>query len=250
MNITKEYLKKYNNDGFFIYRDFLQKQMVKMILKEIGKAKNVDIYFDKKKRLRRIEKLYNKGKYLKLTNTLIQNFLKKIFKKKFCIFKDKYNCKPPKGEGFFSHYDGIFYFKNKKNKLKKGWYEYSSYFVNVLIALDNSNKTNGTIQIAKKHKGGFNKLIKNTNYDGTPNLKKKVENNTKFYPINLKIGDVVVFSNTCPHKSDKNKSKKSRRNLYYTYIRDSKDSKHQYKKYFIDKKNSKNKTLKALEGKI
>ena len=35
-----------------------------------------------------------------------------LFEKKFTIFKDKYNAKPPKGEGFYAHYDGIFYFKN------------------------------------------------------------------------------------------------------------------------------------------
>ena len=72
------------------------------------------IYILIKKRLRRIEKLYNKGKYLKLTRTLIQNFLKKIFKKKFCIFKDKYNCKPPKGEGFFLIMMAYFILKIKK----------------------------------------------------------------------------------------------------------------------------------------
>ena len=247
---TKECFKKYKNEGFFIIQNFLEKKLVLKIIKEISDAKNVEKYFDKKKRLRRIEKLYNKGKHLKSVNIMLKDLLKKIFNKQFCIFKDKFNSKPPKGEGFFSHYDGIFYFKNNKNELKKGWYEYSNYFVNVLIALDNSNKTNGTIQIAKKHKGGFNELIKNTNNDGTPNLKKKIEKSIKFFTIKLKIGDIVIFSNICPHRSDKNRSNKPRRNLYYTYIKDSNFSKYQYKKYFTDKKNSKNKNFKTLEGKI
>ena len=243
-------MTKYNEvfleKGFFVHRNFLDKIYVKKLIKEIQSAKGVQKYYDKKKNIRRIEKLYNKGSYLKLLNKKIEVFLEEILKKKFCIFKDKYNAKPSKGEGFYAHYDGIFFFTNEKNKLKKGWYEYSSFFINVLIALDESTKKNGTIEIAKKHKGGFHKLIKNTYNDGTPNITKEIEKKTKFKPINLKIGDIVVFSNTCPHRSDKNWSNKPRRNLYYTYTYASRSS--QYKKYFIDKKNSKNKTNKSLEG--
>ena len=65
---------------------------------------------------------------------------------------------------------------------------------------------------------------------------------------NLKIGDIVVFSNTCPHRSDKNHSNTNRRTLYYTYSSGPRGS--QYNKYFIDKKNSANKTSKSLEGRV
>ena len=233
---------------FFIYKNLVDKNFVKKILKEIKNAKNVDKYYDRKNNIRRIEKLYNKGYHLNILNKKIKLFLKEIFNKKFYIFKDKYNAKPPRGEGFFAHYDGVFYFTNKKNQLKKGWYEYSKIFVNVLIALDSCNKNNGTIQLAKKHKGGFNKLIKNTIKNGTPVLTKKIEKKTKFKAINLNIGDVAVFSNTCPHRSDKNSSNIHRRTLYYTYSRGLMGS--QYNKYFLDKKNSTNKTSKTLEGQV
>ena len=42
----------------------------------------------------------------------------KIFNDKFVIFKDKYNAKPPGGDGFYPHFDGIFKFTNSKNKKK------------------------------------------------------------------------------------------------------------------------------------
>ena len=114
-----EYKKKFTDDGFFIFKEFINKKFVLEILKEIKNAKRVDIYYDKKNRLRRIEKIYNKGLYLKILNRKIESFLKKIFKKKFYIFKDKYNAKPPRGEGFSAHYDGVFHFMNKKKTFKK-----------------------------------------------------------------------------------------------------------------------------------
>ena len=57
-------------------------------------------YYDKKNKIRRIEKVYNKGYHLKHSNDKIILFLKEIFKKKFTIFKDKYNAKPPKRRRF------------------------------------------------------------------------------------------------------------------------------------------------------
>jgi ectoine hydroxylase-related dioxygenase (phytanoyl-CoA dioxygenase family) len=238
----------FSKKGFFVEKNFFDKFTIKKILREIQSGKGMVKYYDKKNNIRRIEKVYNKGLYLKNSNNKIQFFLKKIFKKKFTIFKDKYNAKPPKGEGFYAHYDGIFFFPDKNNRLRKGWYEYSNSFINVLIALDSCNKKNGALEIAKKHSGGFNKLIKNTYNDGTPNITKKIEKKCKFELINLNIGDIVIFQNTCPHRSNKNNSNKPRRTLYYTYTNAKKGS--QYSKYFIDKKNSKNKTNKSLEGKI
>jgi ectoine hydroxylase-related dioxygenase (phytanoyl-CoA dioxygenase family) len=238
----------FQKKGFFIKRNFFEKNLINKIFKEVNLAKGVIKYYDKKKNIRRIEKLYNKGTYLKYLNKKIKDYLSLVFKKKFIIFKDKYNAKPPGGEGFFAHYDGIFYFKNDKNKKKKGWYEYSNLFINVLIALDASNQKNGTIEIAKKHNGSFKKLLKNTYNDGTPNITREIEKKTSFKAINLKVGDIVIFSNKCPHRSNKNITNQPRRNLYYTYTCSS--DKTLYKRYFNDKKKSKNNTKKSLEGKI
>ena len=52
----------------------------------------------------------------------------------------------------------------------------------------------------------------------------------------LNIGDIVIFSNTCPHRSKKNNSEKNRRVLYYTYT-------------FIDKEKSKNISKALVEEK-
>ena len=113
------YRKKFRDNGFFILKNFVNKKFVIEILKEIKNAKKVDKYYDKKKKIRRIERIYNKGYNLIILNKKIEFLLKKIFNKKFYIFKDKYNAKPPKGEGFYAHYDGVFYFTNKKKTIKK-----------------------------------------------------------------------------------------------------------------------------------
>ena len=71
----------------------------------------------KNNKLRRIEKLYNKGEYLNDLNNQILKYIKDLFNKEFVIFKDKFNAKPKGGEGFLAHYDGIFYFEKKDGSI-------------------------------------------------------------------------------------------------------------------------------------
>ena len=242
---------KHNNDlffkkGYFIIRNVIKKNIIKKILVEIYKAKNTVKYTDSKGNLRRIEKLYDKGKTLNDLNSKILLILKRVFGEKFVIFKDKFNAKPPGGDGFYAHFDGIFKFTNKKNKQKNGWYEYTDFFVNALVALDECNKRNGSIELSNFHKGSFEDLLKKTKADGTPALYSKTLKKIKFNLINLKEGDMVFFSNRCPHQSKKNNTNDSRRILYYTYTK--LEDKSKYLQYYRDKMRSKNK-LKALEKK-
>ncbi len=239
MKINFHELKnKFDINGYFICKNIFSKNIIKKLISEIDVAVNTVKYFDNSKNIRRIEKLYDKGYQLNNTNQKILDLLRKIFKKDFLIFKDKFNAKPPGGEGFFAHYDGIFEFVDQNDKIKNGWYEYGNFFVNVLIAIDKCDKTNGALELAKKHEGTFNQLLNNTKKNNTPALLKKVEKNIFFELIDLEIGDMVVFSNTCPHRSKTNYSKSSRRILYYTYSLAQNGSK--YDIYFEDKHKSKN----------
>lgn len=242
----KNYKINFENQGYFIMKNIVSKNFTESILKEIDNVKDANHYFDKFKKLRRIEKLYDKGEKLIELNNIILTKLLDIFDKEFYIFKDKFNAKPPGGNGFFPHFDGIFEFKDKNNKIKKGWYEYGNFFVNVLIALDDCTEENGTIEIAKKfNPNNFDNLLNFTKKNGTPELNEDSVKKTNFKKIILKKGDVVFFSNTCPHKSEKNNSNKDRRTLYYTYL--TKNFGFQYNNYFDDKENSLNKTSKSLD---
>ena len=113
------YSKEYNKKGYFVIKNVIKKNFIKKILNEIYQAKNVDKYKDSQGNLRRIERLYNKGKSLKSLNLKILGLLDKIFQEKFVIFKDKFNAKPPGGDGFYAHFDGIFNFVNQNNEKKK-----------------------------------------------------------------------------------------------------------------------------------
>ncbi len=238
--------KEFNDRGYFVVKNFIEKKFINQLINEINESKDTVKYFDKFDNLRRIEKLYDKGKYLIELNKKISSTLKEVFDEEFLIFKDKFNAKPPGGEGFFAHYDGVFQFINSNDEKKNGWYEYGNFFVSALVAIDECNTKNGALELAKSHKGNFDELLENTKKDGTPALSKNIEIETPFKLINLDLGDMVIFSNTCPHRSGKNVSENTRRVIYYTYTPSINGSK--YEQYFKDKEGSKNKS-KALSEK-
>jgi len=240
--------KEFDKNGFFAIRKVFKLEFIKKIIDEIDIANDVKKYFDRNGRIRRIEKLYDKGENLKILNKEILKSLDNIFNKKFTIFKDKYNPKPPGGEGFYAHFDGVFKFKNQQNVEKNGWYDYTDFFINVLIALDPCNTQNGTIELARAEINNFEDLYKKTKKNGTPDLTLEEENKLQFTSVDLNIGDMLIFSNTCPHRSKKNTSNEERKTLYYTYSLLSEKS--QYDKYFFDKDNSGNITSKSLSGDI
>ena len=100
----KKYKNKFKNDGYFIIQNFLNKVEISNIIKEVKKSKNTDIYKDDNNIIRRIERIYNKGKYLKEIHNQFVNLIKSILNLKVLIFKDKFNFKPPNGDGFDAHY--------------------------------------------------------------------------------------------------------------------------------------------------
>ena len=248
MNISfLDLKKKFDNDGYFVFKNFLSNDFIVKLIEEINIAPNTVRYSDNSNNLRRLEKLYDKGKNLIDLNKKISILLKNIFNKEFLIFKDKFNIKPPGGEGFIAHYDGVFEFIDANNEKKRGWYEYGDFFVSALVAIDKCNSKNGTLELAKSHKGNFEQLFENTKKDGTPALSVDVEAKTVFEPIDLEIGDIIIFSNSCPHRSQKNNSQEIRRIIYYTYTPSENGSK--YKQYFADKDNSKDNKSKSFSEK-
>jgi len=247
----KIYKKEYHQKGFFIVPNFFEKKYVNKINKaisEIHKSKNVKIYNDRSGNLRRMEHFVFKNTLFQEINKKFINFLTKVTLKKQILFKDKVNFKPPLGEGFHPHYDGVFQFKTQDGKVKNGWYEYTDEFNNILLALDDFNHENGPLEVANADHGSFEKLIKNTKLDGTPEIKNELIKKISFVPMYIMRGSLVVFKHTCPHRSSPNNSSSERRSLYFTYNNSVNGD--FYEQYFFDKDKSINSHKSLIGDKI
>ena len=194
----------------------------------------------------RAENFYHKHQVLRKCNEDFAELLQNLLHQEMVIFKDKYNFKPPSGEGYFCHYDGIYKFKCNGIEYD-GWYKYAPDFWNISLALDNCTKENGALQVSNIHNLSFNQLYENTVKNGTPKIRKEIVENLDFNLININKGDLFIFNNKCPHKSDINNSNTNRNMLYYTY--NSKEFGDNYNKYFSDKKKTDITVIKSLSEK-
>ena len=237
-------------DGYIVIPDYFSASEVAEVsqqIKSVQKAAEAEEYLDRLGQLRRLEHFTYLSSFLTELNTKIEALLNEITGEPFTLFKDKFNFKPPGGEGFSAHYDGVFEFQTGDGRPRKGWYEYASRFVSVLVAVDPFTEQNGALEIARAHSGDFDFLLSRTQLDGSPHLKSEVEEAQQFIPIIMREGGVAIFKNTCPHRSGPNRSGNSRGSLYLTYSPTSEGS--HYAAYFEDKKRSSNQN-KALTGPV
>lgn len=246
--VTKEHKEKFNNDGYIIISDYFDRSQIEQMRQSVTSLVGKDVglmYFDRDNNLRRLEKFVFRSPLLTEINECILQMLLDLMGEEQIIFKDKVNFKPAGGEGFYAHLDGVFQYACADGNVRNGWYEYTDLFVNVLIALDQFSEQNGPLEIAPMVSGDFNSLLKLTKSDGTPNLRDEVVKNLNFEPILCPLGSVVVFKNTCPHRSASNRSNDGRSGLYLTY--NSSNDGDFYDLYFADKARSKN-SDKSLTG--
>jgi 2-aminoethylphosphonate dioxygenase len=257
LNNLKKIKNFYNSNGYVVIKNFIDKDYIvnlkNKVLRQVNKYDNKFIYFEKeigkKKYFRRIEKISNHSKDVNklVKSKKIIEVIKKLTNKKKILFKDKLNFKYPGGKGYKPHIDGHFYWKDKFNKLQKGWSIYSNHFTNVVIPLEKSDKKNGCLYLANKKDikklGNSWKKITHKLDEFTPNIKKNFLNKFKFYPAILNAGDILFFDWHCAHKSSKNSSRNSRMIFYATYCSKLKKIKDVRKKYYFDKMHSKNNSL-------
>ena len=246
--INQRDLNKYNNDGYVILKNFFSKSRIEKarleILKLSKKKGNNHFYYEKlgkKTVLRRIEKISQNSKSMwnLVKDKKLQKSLKKITNLKSYLFKDKLNFKFPGAGGFDPHIDGHFIWKDKNNKVKKGWSVYGKNFINVVLPLEKSNIKNGCIYLAKKK---YTNIL-GSNWDEiskklikfTPKVKSNYLKKIKFKPMVMNQGDLMFFDWKIIHHSKKNLSKKSRMIFYATYINSIKSKTKIIKKYYSDK---------------
>jgi len=252
--INPKELKNYKKNGYIVLRNFFPKSKIESIrleiLKQIKKKNNNHYYYENlnnKKVLRRIERISQNSKLMGrlLKENKLKFVLKQITNLKSFLFKDKLNFKFPGAGGFDPHIDGHFLWKDKNNKIKKGWSVYGKDFINVVLPLEKSSIKNGCIYLAKKE---YTKKYLGNSWDTiskklikfTPKLQNKFLKKIKFKPMEMEQGDVMFFDWKIIHHSIKNKSKNSRMIFYATYINSKKSKNNVIKKYYLDKLKSKN----------
>lgn len=242
-------IKDFNKKGYLIFRDFFTKSSIIKakvnILSKIKKSQKGFLFYElNSSKLRRIENVVKYSKDAKeiITKKKIKLILKKMIGTNV-LFKDKLNFKFPNSKGFKPHIDGHFTWIDKNNKLRRGWKEYSNSFINVVIPLENTNLENGCLEISEKedtlkYLGKTWDDINRKTIKYSPKIKKKYLHKIKFIPIELNVGDLLLFDWKLCHRSKDNKSNSSRMIFYATYAKS--NSKNLKEKYYTDKLNSKN----------
>ena len=243
----KQNIEEFNEKGYTIIKNvFNEKDFLEQINKIeniIDNSKNqIDIYYEKDgTTIKKIEKLLFNNKELRIffeKNEIISSFMKQIFNDDFILFKDKLNLKyAKKGSGWKMHVDGVFY----SDTSKKGWWDYATKFINILIPFSESKKENGTLEIVNidKDNCSYEQLLENTDKEennGVPKqeLYKELEKKTKYLELNMT--DIAFFDPRCYHTSKKNRSNKDRKIFYLTYNKLTDGD--NYLKYITDKKKS------------
>lgn len=227
MNYAKSKIE-FDKNGYLIVNNFLSNilsKKLKKIIIDSEKSKNQKIYKyytrsikNQKLILNRIENLYLNNKDIKkILSVKVSNFLKRLFKENFVLFKDKVNFKNPGAKGFAPHQDLTIW---------KDMYGIKE-FVTIAISLDKSDQSNGCLQVSPKSQimGELAKHEKSIN--------KKKENKLLWKKIVSKPGDLIIFGDKLAHKSDDNLSNKTRVIYFLTYNKRKYGSK--IKIYFADK---------------
>lgn len=229
--ISKNEVLQFDQKGYLIKKKFFKKFFVDKVLNEINSLKHtnksikVDKYYSnkvgtKKSMLVRIENFYKKSRYLTslIEDKSINKILKKLFKSKPTLFKEKINFKPPGCGPDKLHQDS-----------QAGWNKYTTDYINVLLSVQKSTNNNGCLHIDISGNNCSKIVSKKMKPLKITELKKP-----KFKKLLLAAGDLVFFNSYTPHFSFSNKSNIGRSQVYLTYNKE-KDGKFR-SKYIEDKK--------------
>ncbi len=140
-----------------------------------------------------------------------------LFGEPAVLFKDKINFKQPGGGGFEPHQD-----------VQAGWSRYASLHITALLAIDQSTRANGCLEMAANFHG--QRLI---GAEWEPLTAEQLAG-IDWVAIEAEPGDAVFFDSFVPHRSGPNHTGEQRRVLYYTYNRASEGD--HLRQYYADKR--------------
>ena len=226
--LDKQQINDFNGNGFVMVRNAFLPEVMQRIkqwtdeLSSLPEEPGKHWVYHEKSRLdpkidliSRIEKFspYHAG-FRELGN-LLKKPVAQLLGEEAVMFKEKINFKMPGGDGFKPHQDS-----------QAGWEDYASYFINVMVCIDEATIENGCLQLVAgyQNKGLFREWEPLTDEDmsGMTFI---------HYPTNP--GDLVFFDCYVPHASEPNMTNKTRRLYFATYNRMS-EGEH-LDRYYADK---------------
>ena len=214
--LSPEQIEQFHRDGFLVVRGLYDTDEMRQISawtdevagypEEPGKTM---MYFEASQRdgsriLCRIENFvpFHEGFRKLITERRLSQAVSELFNEPAVLFKDKINFKLPGGDGFKEHQD-----------VQAGWDEYADLHITAMIAIDETNEANGSLEmIAGMHRQGLlgRKWAPLTDEDTGHKV---------YVPVHCKPGDAVFFDSYAPHRSAPNRTDMARRVLYITYNR-------------------------------
>ena len=222
MQLTKEQLKKFNNDGFLIIKNFVSKDFCDNILekakihleKKQAPIESEQEYMqldDKKITVRRLRQVYDREEIFKewMTNLEIRPMLKQVLNDTPVLTLAHHNSimtkLPHESTRTFWHQD------------RRYWNFENDDLVSVLLALDDEFLDNGLLEfIPGTHKINFEK----TSFDKDSNFIDENEYNQKIIKNrvhqDLEKGDIVLFHCKTLHHASKNITDKAKISFVYT----------------------------------
>lgn len=143
---------------------------------------------------------YHSGFSQLITTRRMQQAVSELFGEPAVLFKDKINFKLPGGDGFKEHQD-----------VQAGWDEYASIHLTAMVAIDETNEQNGSLEMLPgQHRQGL------LGEKWAP-LTDDHTGGHEYVAIHCQPGDAVFFDSFAPHRSAPNRTRQARRVLYITY---------------------------------
>ena len=226
--LEKRQINEFNTNGFVVVRNAFSLEEMQRIIMWTEELANLPeksgrhwVYHEKSRLdpgidlVNRIENIspYHAG-FRELSN-LLKIPVAQLLDEEAVLFKEKINFKMPGGDGFRPHQDS-----------QAGWEDYASYFINVMVCIDEATIDNGCLQLVSgyQNKGLFREWEPLTEED-------MAGMNFVHYPT--KPGDLVFFDCYVPHASEPNLTNKIRRLYFATYNRLSEGD--NLERYYADK---------------
>lgn len=207
-------IKHFNDKGFVVSRGALSAEDTKSLqawTAELSDRPEVPgqhwVYHETSKLdnesdlINRIENMYPFHDGFKQLSDALVEPVGQLLGEPAVLFKDKINFKMPGGEGFEPHQDS-----------QAGWEDYASYFISVLVAIDDANMANGCLQVAERAGRQL------AGEEWVP-LTEEQTAAMSFEPVPTAPGDIIYFDSYTPHASDPNMTDTTRRIFFGTYNR-------------------------------